>query len=147
NPARRGPGPLPCRFEVWRIPPIPSGPFEVVLLLETMLAFPEKAALIQEISGALDPGGRFGFTLEEGTPLTDSERAAMPDADTVWLTPLPEMLSYLERAGLRVCFQEDWSRSHAAMADSLLNAFASDAPGIATQIGPRALADLPVAHA
>src|SRR3954469_17941733 len=33
---------LPCRFEVSRVPPVPAGPFDVVLLLETMLAFPEK---------------------------------------------------------------------------------------------------------
>jgi SAM-dependent methyltransferase len=144
--ARERAGHLACRFEVSRIPPIPSGPFEVVLLLETMLAFPEKAPLIQEISGALHQGGRFAFTLEEGSPLTESERATMPDAGTVWLTPLPEMLSYLERAGLLVRFQEDWSRSHAAMADSLLGAFASDAPDIAAQIGHRALEELLVAH-
>src|ERR1700761_5110481 len=37
---------LPCRFEVSRIPPVPSGPFDVVMLLETMLAFPEKPALL-----------------------------------------------------------------------------------------------------
>ncbi len=144
--ARQRAGRLACRFEVARIPPIPSGPFEVVLLLETMLAFPEKAPLIQEISGALSPGGRFAFTLEEGLPLTESERTIMPDADTVWLTPLPEMLSYLERAGLLVRFQEDWSRSHAAIADSLLGAFAGDAPEIAAQIGDRALEELVVAH-
>ncbi|HEX3832139.1 MAG TPA: class I SAM-dependent methyltransferase, partial [Solirubrobacteraceae bacterium] len=35
--ARERAGNLPCRFEVARIPPIPAGPFEVVLLLETML--------------------------------------------------------------------------------------------------------------
>ena len=39
--ARECAGDLPCRFEVSRIPPIPHGPFDVVLLLETMLAFPE----------------------------------------------------------------------------------------------------------
>jgi SAM-dependent methyltransferase len=144
--ARQRAGHLPCQFEVSRIPPIPSGPFEVVLLLETMLAFPEKAPLLQEISGALHPGGRFAFTLEEGPPLTVSERRTMPDADTVWLTPLTEMISYLERAGLLVSFREDWSRSHAAMVDSLLGAFASDAPDIAGQIGHRALEELLVAH-
>src|SRR4029453_195746 len=37
--ARESAGALPCRFEVSRIPPIPRGPFEVVLLFETMLAF------------------------------------------------------------------------------------------------------------
>src|ERR671939_408814 len=59
---------LPCRFEVARIPPLPRGPFDVVLLLETMLAFPDKEGLVREIAGALGLGGRFAFTLEEGAP-------------------------------------------------------------------------------
>lgn len=144
--ARQRAGQLSCRFEVSRIPPIPSGPFDVVLLLETMLAFPEKAPLLQEISGALASGGRFAFTMEEGLPLTESERATMPDADTVWLIPLPEMLGCLERVGLVVRWQEDCSRSHGAVADSLLGAFAGDAQDIAAQIGHRALEELLVAH-
>ena len=61
---------LPCRFEVSRIPPVPSGPFDVVLLFETMLAFPDKETLLRDISAALAAGGRFAFTLEEGLPLT-----------------------------------------------------------------------------
>ena len=64
--ARESAGDLPCRFEVSRIPPIPPGPFDVVLLLETLLAFPEKETLLQEISGALTIGGRFAVTMEEG---------------------------------------------------------------------------------
>ena len=144
--ARQRAGLLPCRFEISRIPPVPAGPFDVVLLLETMLAFPEKASLLQEISGALGSGGRFALTVEEGPPLTESERATMPDADTVWLIPLPEMLSCLERAGLVVRWQEEWSRAHAVMADSLLTAFAGDAQAVAAQIGDRALEELLVAH-
>ena len=105
---------LPCRFEVAQIPPIPPGPFDVVLLLETMLAFPDKQPLLDEIAGALATGGRFGFTLEEGLPLTEAERKRMPDADTVWLIPLEEMLDGLEQAGLAVRWQEDFSRSHRA---------------------------------
>src|SRR3954451_14827959 len=42
--ARARAGDLPCRFEVARIPPVPPGPFDVVLLLETMLAFRDKEA-------------------------------------------------------------------------------------------------------
>jgi SAM-dependent methyltransferase len=144
--ARQRAGDLPCQFEVARIPPIPSGPFDVVLLLETMLAFPEKEPLLREISGALAPGGRFAFTLEEGLPLTAAERAVMPDADTVWLAPLPEMLSWLERVGLVVRWQEGWTRSHAEMADSLRAAFARNASDIAAQIGHQALDELLVAH-
>jgi SAM-dependent methyltransferase len=144
--ARERAGDLPCRFELARIPPLPSGPFDVVLLLETMLAFPDKGILLEEISRALSPGGRFAFTLEEGLPLTEAERERMPDADTVWLTPLREMLTYLERVGLRVSWQDDCSRSHRAMADSLLNAFAADATAIAGQIGHEALEGLLAAH-
>jgi SAM-dependent methyltransferase len=142
--ARERAGELPCRFELARIPPLPSGPFDVVLLFETMLAFPDKEILLEEISRALSPGGRFAFTLEEGLPLTEAERERMPD--TVWLTPLREMLTSLERVRLRVRWQGDCSRSHRAMADSLLNAFAADATAIAGQIGHEALEGLLAAH-
>jgi SAM-dependent methyltransferase len=137
---------LPCRFEVSRIPPLPPGPFDVVLLLETMLAFPDKGPLLREVSRTLATGGRFAFTLEEGAPLTEAERASMPDADTVWLTPLDEMLTSLERAGLEVRWQGDWSRSHRAVADSLIDAFSADATDIAAQIGAQALEELVAGH-
>lgn len=137
---------LPCRFEVSQIPPVPPGPFDVVLLLETMLAFPEKQTLLREISRALTTGGRFAFTMEAGLPLTEAERESMPDADTVWLTPLEEMLACLQRVGLVVRSQDDHSRSHRAMVESLINAFTADAANIAAQIGHRALAELLAAH-
>jgi SAM-dependent methyltransferase len=144
--ARERAGDLPCRFEVSRVPPIPSGPFDVVLLFETMLAFPDKETLLQEISRALTTGGRFAFTMEEGLPLTEAERESMPDADTVWLTPLREMLTWLERVGLIVRWRHDCSRSHRAVADSLFDAFTADATDIAAQIGRRALEELLTAH-
>ena len=137
---------LPCRFVVAQIPPLPPGEFDVVLLLETMLAFSDKEALLHEISRAVTDGGRFAFTLEEGAPLTEAERARMPDADTVWLTPLEEMRVLLDRVGLVVRWQEDCSRSHRAMADSLTDAFAADATAIAAQIGRPALQELLTAH-
>jgi hypothetical protein len=84
--------------------------------------------------------------MEEGTPLTAAERVRMPDADTVWLTPLRELQSYLERAGLVVRWQEDHSHSHRAVADSLIDAFEADATAISAQIGPRALDELLAAH-
>jgi sarcosine/dimethylglycine N-methyltransferase len=144
--ARERAGDLSCRFEVARIPPVPSGPFDVVLLLETMLAFPDKGALLGPVARALAGGGRFAFTLEEGQPLTEAERARMPGADTVWLTPLAEMLAGLERAGMVVLGQDDWSRSHRAVADALIDAFIADAPSIVAQIGRRALDELVTAH-
>ena len=108
--ARESAGDLPCRFEVSRIPPIRPGPFDVVLLFETMLAFPDKETLLHEISRALANSGRFAFTM------------------------------------LRVRWQADHSRSHRAVADSLIDAFAADAADIAAQIGRRALDELLTAH-
>jgi SAM-dependent methyltransferase len=117
---------LPCRFEVAEIPPLPHGTFDVILLLETILAFRDKLALLKEVSRALADGGRLAFTLEEGSPLTESEQAEMPAAETVWLVPLEEMHELLARAGLFVRWQEEWSESHRAVADSLANAYAVD---------------------
>jgi SAM-dependent methyltransferase len=146
NIARERTRDLPCRFEVAQIPPIPRGPFDVVLLLETMLAFADKAAVVEGVARALTPGGRFAFTLEEGLPLSESERALMPDADTVWLTPLQEMLGVLERAGLAVASLEDCGESHAVVADALIEAFTADAEAITTEIGRQATEELLAAH-
>ena len=144
--AREKAGGLPCRFELAQVPPIPEGPFDVMLLLETMLAFPDKEPLLEEISRELVPGGRFAFTLEEGLPLTDAERERMPDSDTVWLTPLDEVLGILERVGLRVRWQEEHSRAHSAIADALADAFAADSTAIAERIGRSALDELLASH-
>ena len=144
--ARERAGDLSCRFAVAHVPPLPDASFDVVLLLETMLAFADKDALLEAIAAALRPGGRFAFTLEEGAPLTSAERAAMPDADTVWLTPLDEILTAAERAGLAVAWVEDHSRAHRATAQALAAAFAADAAAITAQIGRRALDELLAAH-
>ena len=137
---------LPCRFEVAQVPPVPHGPFDVVLLLETMLAFEDKRTLLREIAATLPVGGRFAFTLEEGQPLTELERQEMPDADTVWLLPLPLLHSLLEEVGLHVGWVEECSEAHREMADSLIDAFATDRPAIAAAVGDRALDELLAAH-
>jgi SAM-dependent methyltransferase len=135
-----------CRFEVAEVPPLPLGEFDVVLVLETMLAFRDKETLVQEVARALPTGGRFAFTLEEGLPLTESERSRMPDADTVWPVPREEMLAVLERAGLAITWQEDWSRSHRAVAEALTRAYSADAASIAPRLGSTALDELIAAH-
>jgi hypothetical protein len=70
----------------------------------------------------------------------------MPDADTVWLTPLDEMVAALGRAGLVVLWQEDHTRAHRAVASALAEAFTADGDAIAAQLGRRALDDLLAAH-
>ena len=92
---------LPCRFAVAEVPPVPGGPFDVVLLLETMLEITDKDALAAGIGATLRPGGRFAFTLEAGVPFTAAERAAMPDSDTLSLTPLEQLTESLGGPGSR----------------------------------------------
>jgi SAM-dependent methyltransferase len=144
--ARERAGGLPCRFEQAHLPPLPDGRFDVVLLLETMLAFPDKRALLGEVARVLAPGGRFALTVEEGRPLAPGERAAMPDADTVWLVELEDLFALLAEAGLPVAWHEECTRSHLATASALLQAFRADADAIARGIGTRATAELIAAH-
>lgn len=144
--ARERAGQLPCRFEQAHLPPLPQGRFEVVFLLETMLAFPEKDALLREVARVLEPGGRFAFTVEEGRPLTRQERARMPAADTVWPIELVELTAVLHEAGLTVTWQQEHSSSHHAVATALLASYTADAHQIADEIGARATAELIAAH-
>jgi ubiquinone/menaquinone biosynthesis C-methylase UbiE len=144
--ARERAGNLPCRFEQAHLPPLPEGRFEVVLLLETMLAFPDKEALAGEVARVLEPGGRFAFTVEEGRPLDQQERARMPGADTVWLIELAELTGMLRKAGLAVIWRQEYSSSHHETATALLRCYRADSPRIADQIGTQATAELIMAH-
>ena len=144
--ARERAGNLPCRFEQAHLPPLPPGCFEVVLLLETMLAFPDKAALVSEVERVLEPGGRFAFTVEEGRPLTQEERARMPAADTVWPIELAELRDVLRGAGLTVTWQQECSSAHHAIATALHRCYRADSSLIAGQIGTQATDDLITAH-
>jgi SAM-dependent methyltransferase len=139
-------GHLPCRFEQAHLPPLPDDRFDVVLLLETMLAFPDKETLVGEVARVLEPGGRFAFTVEEGRPLTTAERAQMPDADTVWLIELAELTALLGEFGLAVTSQEQCSDSHRTTAAAIVQALRDDSADVARRIGSQALAELIAAH-
>jgi SAM-dependent methyltransferase len=144
--ARRLAWNLPCRFEHAHLPPLPEGRFEVVFLLETMLAFPDKDGLAGEVARVLEPGGRFAFTVEEGRPLTRQERARMPSADTVWPIELAELTGVLRTAGLAVTWRQEHTSAHHATAAALLRSYRADSAQIAGQIGPQATAELITAH-
>jgi len=139
-------GDLPCRFEQMHLPPVPDGRFEVVLLLETLLAFPDKWSLLDEVARVLEPGGRVALTVEEGRPLTADEQARMPDPDTVWLIELAELISMLGTLGLTVTWQKQYSVAHRVTAKALLRAFRADSALIARHVGQLALAELIRAH-
>ena len=144
--ARQLAGELPCRFEQAHLPPLPEGRFEVVLLLETMLAFPDKEALVGDVARTLETGGRFAFTVEEGRPLTRQERSRMPAADTVWPVELAQLTGELRNAGLVVSWQQEHSPAHHAIATALLRCYRAHSAEIARQIGEQATAELITAH-
>jgi len=138
---------LAARVEVGRVPPLPPGEFDVVLLLETMLAFRDKADLVAQVAAALPVGGRFAFTVEEGAPLTASERAAMPASDTVWPVALPQLVSDLDAAGMQVTSVSACTASHLATVDGLLGAYRAFAPAISAVAGEEFADDLLRSHA
>lgn len=144
--ARQRAGGLPCRFLVVTVPPLPAGEFEVVLLLETMLAFADKEALLRAIAAALLPGGRFACTFEEGDPLTPAERAQMPAADTVWPVPLDDFRALLGDVGLDVRWVEEHTAAHARVAGALARRIDDDRQALAGALGPAHHADLLAAH-
>ena len=124
SPAARAEPSAPPRYRVACVPPLPAGSWEVVVLLETLLAFSERRSLVASIAAALPLGGRFAFTVEEGAPLTPEERLRMPAADTVWLTDLSQLLADLAAVGLEVRWQVETSRSHGETAAALAEAYA-----------------------
>ena len=137
---------LPGRFEVGEVPPLPAGRFDVVLLLETMLAFADKPALLRRVAAALEPGGRFAFTVEEGAPLTAVERAAMPDSRTVRPVPLPDLVAWSSRAGLEVRWTQDLTSGHARVAAALTDTLEADRARVGRLVGAGTLDRLVVAH-
>lgn len=144
--ARAGAGDLACRYEVGHVPPLPPGRVDVVLLLETMLAFRDKTALLQAVHSVLEPGGRFAFTVEEGEPLTQQETATMPAAETVWPIRWASLRELLERAGFIVAWQQDRTGAHGEVVDSLLTEFTARQSVITTQIGREQLEHLLTSH-
>ena len=137
---------LGCRFEVGEVPPVPRCDFDAVLLLETLLAFPDKAALLGEVASALAPGGRFAFTVEEGSPLTRTERDEMPASDTVWPVPLDELVALLAQVGLGVSWMGDCTRTHGLVAAALAASLASERAALVTAIGEDVVDNLLAAH-
>jgi SAM-dependent methyltransferase len=137
---------LNCRFDVAQIPPLPPGAYDVVVLFETMLAFPDKRNLLRHIGAALTQGGRFVFTVEEGEPLTEQERTSMPESSTVWLTPLNNLQSHLRATGMTVTLQVDCSHIHQMIAQRLYDEFSADATDIGRRLGAETLDSLLTAH-
>lgn len=144
--ARAG-APPGTRLVAAEVPALPfSGRFDAVLLVETILAFRDKAPLVAEVSRLLAPGGRFALTVEEGPALSAAERAAMPDGDTVWPIELRVLSRLLRRSGLALRSVADHTVAHARLARRLASAFEVDRVAITAALGAAFLDALVVSH-
>lgn len=137
---------LSAVYAVGSVPPLPPGRHDVVLLIETLLAFPDKPTLLAGVAGALWPGGRFACTVEVGAPLTTPERRAMPRADTVWPVTETGLDGMLADAGLVVDHVADVTAAHLTVVTALLREFAARRTAIAALLGAAAIDDLIVSH-
>lgn len=136
-----------ARFVAAEVPRLPfGGRFDVVLLVETVLAFPDKGALVAEVARLLAAGGRFALTLEEGAPLTPAERRAMPAGETVWPVELASLRRTLEGAGFAVTSVADHTAAHALRARRLARAFEEDREAISAALGEASLEALVASH-
>ena len=137
---------LSCTYAVHTVPPLPVGTFDVVLLLETVLAFSDKRGLAAAVAAALHPGGRFACTLEEGMPLTPAERAVMPAPDTVWPVPLADFMQTLADVGLATVSVREVTAEHLRVVKALLAQFTANRDRIVAALGTALTDDLFVSH-
>jgi SAM-dependent methyltransferase len=137
---------LDCRFIQARIPPVPRETCDVVLLLDTFLAFVDKQAVFDEVAAVLPAGGRFACTVLIGAPLTRGEQLAMPDADTVFPVSMPRLQEIVDVGGFDVTWQRDTTRDHARTAARLLAAYRADSDRILSGVGAHAYSELVAAH-
>ncbi len=70
----------------------------------------------------------------------------MPDADTVWPVPLDQLHALLDRAGLRVRWQDECTDQHLRVVETLVEMFAADAEHIRRHVGAPVHDDLLTAH-
>jgi SAM-dependent methyltransferase len=137
---------LRCRFVEAHVPPVPEGRYDVVLLLEAMLAFADKATLLREVAQAVVPGGLFACTVEAGEPLTSGELVLMPDPDTVHLVGLPQLTDLLAASGFSVVWTRECTSAHQVIAARLRAAFRDRRAELVPQIGEQGIGDLLAAH-
>lgn len=121
--------------------------FDVVLLLETALAFQDKPRLLRDIGRLLRPQGRLALTLEEGFPLSDEERRGVPGGEGIWLVESRPFLAVVESLGFRVKHCEDHTSAHARLARRLASAFQQHRDRLTAEFGVALCDDLVVAHA
>ena len=112
---------LGCRFDVAEVPPVPGRHVDVVLLLETMLAFEDKVPLLRAVAAALGPAG--GSPSPWRRVAADGGGAvAMPAADTVWPVPLAELRRPARRRRTGPALDAECSPLAPAVAAALIGA-------------------------
>ncbi len=135
-----------AEFLVSEVPPALSSTFEVVTFFETVLAFPDKEALFTSVAQLLEVRGRLVMTYEEGSGLTKSERATMPESSTVCLIPQVAMNQVLGACGFRPLYTQNLTSAHARVAEKLWSGYSQHRASLERAMGAKGTARLIDSH-
>jgi SAM-dependent methyltransferase len=99
--------------------PFAAATFPAAMVIDSLAAIPDKAALLRELARVLIPGGRFGCTVEAGEPLGPADLAPMAPGAEADVRPLAAFLGLLRAAGFRPLALEDRTAKQARVARRL----------------------------
>ena len=122
------------------------GPFDAVMLLESLMGFADKRSLFRTVHRLLRPGGTFLLTDETGLPLTVDEIDRMPGGEKVSFVSAEWLVSALGDAGFHVRSVEDCTEAHATVAERLALAFLRDSDEVKGWVGHERWRTMAVAH-
>jgi len=119
--------------------PFATAAFDSVVMFHSMLAIPDKTALLREVARVLVSGGRFGCTAEVGTPLDGAELAKMEPDPLAHVLEESDLLGMLRGAGLLPRRVDDLTRQHAGIARRLADAMTAARGPLARDLGTTAV--------
>ena len=122
--------------------PFLAASFDAVVLFDSLVPIPNKAALAHEVARVLRPGGRFACTDLFGAPLTPTEQAQLPSDTTAHLVPIDTWLATLRTADLAPLRVYDRSPLAIDVAGRLAAAFERHQAALAAEMGADQARDL-----
>jgi SAM-dependent methyltransferase len=122
--------------------PFLASSFDAVVLFDSLVPIPDKAALAHEVGRILRPGGRFACTDLFGAPLSQGEQARLPGDIEAHVVLVDTWLAALRAAGLDLLDVQDRSAVATDIAEHLTAAFERHHSALTTEMGADQARDL-----
>jgi SAM-dependent methyltransferase len=122
--------------------PFLAAAFDAVVLFDSLVSIPDKAALAREAARVLRPGGRFACTDLFGAPLTPAEHEWLPSDITAHVVPVDTWLAALRKAGLDPLHVRDRSSVATGVAERLAAACERHHSALVDEMGDDQARDL-----